>query len=130
MLTIDASALIDALIDRSDRGRTVRNQLRGEQLLAPEIIDLEVVSTLRRLHVAGRVSDIAARTALDDLLRLPLDRVPHRGLVGRVWELRDNAVPYDAAYIATAELTNTALATVDRELAGVPGVRCMVDVLG
>ena len=130
MLTIDASALVDALIDGSERGRKLRHRLRDSgPLVAPELIDLEVVSVLRRLTRDARLTDASARVALDDLAQLLVRRLPHRLLTERVWELRDNAVPYDAAYIAAAELTGTTLLTADRKLAGIPGIRCRVDLV-
>lgn len=130
MLTIDASALVDALIDGSQRGHALRVRLRHDgPLFAPELIDLEVVSVLRRLTRDSRLTGATARAALDDLAQLPVRRLPHRLLTERIWEIRDNAVPYDAAYIATAELTGTTLLTADRKLAGIPGVRCAVDIV-
>ena len=51
---------------------------------------------------------------------------PYELLAGRVWQLRHNLSSYDASYVALAELTSTTLVTLDRRLAGAPGVRCSV----
>jgi predicted nucleic acid-binding protein len=55
-----------------------------------ELVDLEVTSALRGLLRDGKVDDRRAELALTDLRRIPLHCAPHRGLVMRCWELRDN----------------------------------------
>ena len=44
MLVVDASVLAVALLDDGRDGDAVRDRLRGEQLAAPALIDLEVAS--------------------------------------------------------------------------------------
>ena len=129
MLVVDASVLATALADDGADGDTARGRLRGEDLAAPELIDLEVVSVLRRQLSAGRLDARRARLALDDLLELPIQRVPHRPLLRRCWELRDNLTVYDAAYVALAEALGAPLVTADARLSKAPGVRCAVEVL-
>jgi predicted nucleic acid-binding protein len=41
-------------------------------------------------------------------------------LTRRIWDLRDNLTPYDAAYIALAELLQAPLLTRDRKLTRTP----------
>jgi predicted nucleic acid-binding protein len=41
-----------------------------------------------------------------------------------MWELRDNLTPYDAAYVALAELTGAILVTGDERITAAPGTRC------
>jgi predicted nucleic acid-binding protein len=43
--------------------------------------------------------------------------------------LRDNLTPYDAAYVALAELLAAPLVIADRKLVKSPGIRCAVEVL-
>jgi len=45
-------------------------------------------------------------------------------LLDRVWELRGNLTPYDAAYVALAERLRIPLLTADQAIAAAPGVRC------
>lgn len=130
MIVVDASVLAPALADDGADGDRVRERLRGEQLTAPELIDLEVVSTLRRAARAGRLGDRRSGQVLTDLAALPLRRVPHLPLLSRIWELRDNLTAYDAAYVALAEALNTLLLTADGPLGRASGVRCEVEVLG
>jgi predicted nucleic acid-binding protein len=103
--------------------------LSGERLAAPHVIDLEVASAWRRLVAAGELDERRARLALDDLDAIRLVRAPHAPLLGRCWELRDNLMIYDAAYIALAELMAITLLTGDARLAAAPVARCNVEVL-
>lgn len=129
MLVVDASVVAVALGDDDSDGDTARARLRGEILAAPELIDLEVVSVLRRQSTAGRLDERRARLALDDLAALPIERARHVLLLGRCWELRDNLTVYDAAYVALAEALDARLLTADARLAKAPGIRCAVEVL-
>ncbi len=97
-------------------------------MAAPEILDLEVVSVLRRLSAVGRVPVRRAELALRDLADSPIRRSRHRPLLGRCWELRDTVTVYDAAYVALAELLGCALLTGDGRLSRAPGIRCPVEV--
>ena len=60
------------------------------------------------------------------LRRLPVLRHPLMPLLDRVWELRGNLTPYDAAYVALAERLRIPLLTADGSIAAAPGVRCKV----
>lgn len=129
MIVVDASVLAPALADGGADGDRARARLRGEQLTAPELVDLEVVSTMRRAARAGRLYERRSAQALGDLAALPLRRVPHLPLLPRVWELRDNLSAYDAAYVALAEALGALLLTADGPLERAAGVRCEVEVL-
>lgn len=99
-------------------------------MAAPELIDLEVVSVLRRADRAGRLDGRRSGLVVTDLAALPLRRVPHLPLLSRIWELRDNLTAYDAAYVALAEALAALLITADGPLGRASGVRCEVEVLG
>lgn len=129
MIVVDASVLATALADDSPDGDRARARLRGERLAAPEIIDLEVVSVLRRRSAIGRLDGRRCDLALTDLVALPLRRTPHRPLLARSWELRHNLTVYDAAYVALAEALEAMLLTADQRLALAAGPRCQIEVL-
>ena len=129
MIVVDASVLATALGDDGTDGRRARSRLAGEQLVAPDIIDLEVISVWRRLSAAGRIASDRASQAVDDLEAFPMRRVQHNLLVQRVWELRGNVTVYDAAYIAVAETIQATLVTADEWLASAPGPRCNFEIL-
>ncbi len=50
-------------------------------------------------------------------------------LLPRMWELRHNLTPYDAAYVALAELTGAVLVTGDERITVSPGARCEIQVI-
>jgi len=47
----------------------------------------------------------------------------------RMWELRENVTPYEAAYVAMAERLDGALITCDTGLGAASGVRCTLDLI-
>jgi predicted nucleic acid-binding protein len=51
------------------------------------------------------------------------------GLLGRVWELRENVTAYDACYIALAEALDVPLVTADARLGLAAGPRCQITVI-
>lgn len=129
MIVVDASVIVTALADDGPDGSRARSRLLGEELLAPHLIDLEVLSAWRRLAVAGRLSEARALQAVDDLTQMRIRRVDHRPLLDRCWQLRENLTPYDAAYVALAEHADAVLVTADVKLANAPGTTCVFEVL-
>jgi predicted nucleic acid-binding protein len=90
---------------------------------------LEVLSVFRQQLARGAMDVRRVEFALDDLEALPLRRASHLPLLGQCWSHRDNLTPYDAAYVALAELLGTVLLTADARLANAPSVSCIVEVL-
>jgi len=129
VLVVDASALASALIDDGDDGQAARAALDGAPLFAPELIDIEIASAWRRQLLADRLTPNRIEPALSMLATIDLIRTPHAPLMRRVWELRENVTPYDAAYVALAEALAAPLVTADARLAAAPGVRCEFRVL-
>jgi predicted nucleic acid-binding protein len=122
MIVVDASVVVTALADDGPDGDAVRARLRGERLVAPHLIDVEVLSAWRRLAAAGAIDDRRATLAIEDLRSLRVERVSHVELLERCWELRSNLTVY--------ELLDIALLTADTRLATAPGVRCPVEIPG
>src|SRR5690242_11947302 len=104
VIVVDASVLVAALADDDAHGDVARARLRRGSLVAPELIDLETASVIRRHVRGGQLSERRGQLALTDLADLPMGRVSHRPLVARCWELKDNLTIYDAVYVALAEL--------------------------
>ena len=125
MVVIDASVLVNALLVN----RSARSRLAAESLQAPELIDAEVLSVLRRLVLAGKLQDVAALQALTVAHQLGLRRYVSRALWRRAWELRLNLSAYDALYVALAEQLQVPLLTADARLARAPGLRCCVELI-
>lgn len=123
LIVIDASAMVGALIDRGPAGEWAEELLRAE-LASPHLLPVEVANTMRRLVRAGELMEAVAALALGDLADLGVDHLPFDHVAERVWELRENLSAYDAWYVATAELLEVPMATLDRRLARSPGPRC------
>lgn len=129
MIVVDASVIVTALTDDGPDGDATRARLVDERLAAPHLIDLEVVSAWTRLLSSGSIDERRAGLAMTDLRGLRIERVPHRQLIDRCWELRDNLTIYDAAYVALAETLDVALVTADTRLTRAPGTRCRIELL-
>ena len=130
MIVVDASVIAPALADDDEDGERARSRLRGEWLTAPELLDLEVISVIRKALLGGALTRRRAGSALADLVELNLERVSHRPMLARIWELHQNLTPYDAAYVALAETIDATLLTADRRLSLAPGPRCTIEYLG
>jgi len=88
VLVVDAIVLTVALADDGLDGDAARSRLRGETLAAPELVDLEVASVLRRQNRVGMLDNRRADLAMTDLRALPLRRAAHLPLLPRCWDLR------------------------------------------
>ncbi len=129
MIVVDASVVVLALGEDTADGARVRARLLGEQLTAPEIIDLEVMAAWRRLVQRGLLPARRAAEAVRDLSLFPMQRAPHRPLLPRCWELRDTVTVYDAAYVALAEALGVPLITTDGRLSRASGPHCTLELI-
>jgi predicted nucleic acid-binding protein len=122
---VDASALVHVLV--SAPGSTARETLIGTGgLAAPELIDIEVASTARKLVAGSQLSADDGLSLIRRAAALPVARHPHRSLLERIWELRGSLSAYDACYVALAEQLGADLITADRPLARSRGARCAI----
>lgn len=120
MLVVDASVAVDFLLGRPTTLTAVSKEMAGrehEPWHVPEVLELEALSALRRLARAGEISDDRAGEAVADLGRLRAVRYPHAPLRTRIWSLRDELTPYDAAYLALAQGLDARLLTADAGMA-------------
>ena len=125
---LDASVAVTAL---TAAGSPAADLLSGddEVFQVPSIFDAEVLSALRGLVRGGKFDGAAAAELIPDLMVLPVDRWHLSPLQPRMWELRENLTPYDAAYVALAELTGAVLVTGDERITASPGARCDIQVI-
>jgi predicted nucleic acid-binding protein len=130
VVVLDASVLVGLLVE-SDRGQEAARRLEGETgwLWAPAVIDAEVGHVLRVEVRRRRIPQSTADQALEGLMEMRLERVSHRFLAERAWELRDNLSFYDGLYIALAEALDAPLLTSDARLAKAPGIIAEVEVI-
>jgi len=131
MLIVDASCLYEVVADTA-RADDVRARLAADpDHAAPSVVDVEVVSVIRRDYLLGSLDATAASAsqAVEDLRDWPGERFGHRQLLGRVWDLKGSIRTWDAFYVALAEVLDGTLITADARLARVPGPRCTIDVV-
>lgn len=101
---LDAGAVFELLARRGHEGPVREAMERAAfDVRAPELMDLEVTSSVRRLLHRGVIPHEVAMVTIDALRIAPVERVGHAALLSRVWELRDRLTPYDATYLALAE---------------------------
>lgn len=130
LAVIDASVLAAFYAADDPRREAVAHGLAaGTALFAPAHLDAEVVSALRGMARGNPVLQAAVPIALRHLAGFPIRRMPLAPLLDRMWELRDNVIPYDAAYVALAERLEAPLVTCDAKLAAASGVRCSFDLI-
>jgi predicted nucleic acid-binding protein len=125
-IVCDASALTALLLDSGPDGSWVADTLDGCRLVAPGLAGWETANIVRRHELAGIVSADQAAQAHADLLDLAVEFWPYELLASRAWNHRQNLSIYDASYVALAEMLQTALVTLDRAIAGAPGLTCTV----
>lgn len=129
MLVVDASCLYEVVVD-GVASEVVRNRLTLDaDHAAPHVVDVEVLSVIRRDHRGGVIDATAASQAVADLREWPGERFDHRLLLERAWDLRDNIRSWDALYVALAEVLGATLITCDRRLASATGPRCAIEVV-
>jgi predicted nucleic acid-binding protein len=118
-LVIDCSAVIATIHSGADPLRIPRSNL-----YAPELIDIEYASALRRFVSRQELSVVNADKYVKTLAHAPIRRSRHLPLLPRIWELRENISAYDAAYVALAERLRAPLITADFRLANGAAAYC------
>ncbi|HAH08924.1 MAG TPA: VapC toxin family PIN domain ribonuclease [Alphaproteobacteria bacterium] len=130
MIVIDASLALDlVLVTRDAKEIMARLNATDRAMAAPEVFDLEILQTIRRLRLSGSIDETRVDAAMGVFLSVPVERYSHAPLRRRIWDLRQNLTAYDAAYFALAEMLDAPLWTRDRKFAAVPGHVARVEIL-
>lgn len=130
MIVVDASALIEVLLNTPSGSRITERLFDGQETLhAPCLLDIEVAQVLRRYALAGELTANRGLQAMEDLADFPLTRYPHDLFLPRIWELRHNVTAYDAAYIALSEALDALLLTRDAKLASATGHHATIEFI-
>ena len=117
MIVVDASVVLELLLNREKAGSIRQSLLAAEtSLAAPHLLDVEILNALRRITAPKGLDAYTSGSILRELRNLPVNRFSHEPLLERIWELRKNFTSYDAAYIALAEILGAALYTCDEKL--------------
>jgi predicted nucleic acid-binding protein len=120
-VVLDASALVELLL-QSDRAPAVLQAIGSIEMVAPDVINPEVLSTLRKMERRSEVRAERASLAVDHLVAAPVRRFPTLPLLPAVWELRAGVTAYDACYVALARDLGCPLVTADLKLSRAPGL--------
>lgn len=124
---IDASVSVEYLL-KTRLGLAVADTIEQSDILhAPDIIDVEVMSALRRLVGQGELAEDRALLALDDMAWWPIERIPSRELMRHGWRYRHNVSAYDAVYVAAARQLGVPLLTADARLTRAPGLEIAIE---
>jgi predicted nucleic acid-binding protein len=117
VIVVDASAVVDLFLELPVNQALLDRLQRADELHAPHLIDLEVLSVLRRLVAGSKLSLEAASIARGQFDDLGIERYSHVALRDRIWALRENLTAYDASYVALSEWLELPLVTSDVRLA-------------
>lgn len=120
-IAIDASALVELLLQTS-AGLAIARIVAEAELIAPDVINPEVMQSLRGLERYGKLSGDRAAKAIAALTSGALMRVPTAGLIASAWSLRANVSAYDACYVALARALDCPLLTTDGSLQRAPAL--------
>ncbi|MGH7851503.1 MAG: type II toxin-antitoxin system VapC family toxin [Thermodesulfobacteriota bacterium] len=122
---IDASVAAEYLL-RTSLGLRVSELIEGASLLAPELLDVEVFSVVRRAVIKKKLEEHRALMVLEDLADWEIDRIPHRALTQEAWQFRHNVSAYDAFYVSAAKIYNAPLLTADGPLSRAPKIGIVI----
>ncbi|MPZ54559.1 MAG: PIN domain-containing protein [Acidimicrobiia bacterium] len=129
MIVVDSSVLVDALTMASGAEK-IHTRIEAEDLHAPHLIDVEVVSSLRGMVLRNHLGAARATDALGDFDDLAITRWNMADpLRRRAFQLRDRLSAYDATFVALAESLQCPFLTRDRRLARAGGHDAAVEVL-
>ena len=123
MIVLDASAVLDWLL-QTPAGRRIEERIFSgkESLHAPDIIDVEVVRSLRHLEHARKLSPGRLDEAFEDWMDLRLTRYPLDVFLPDIWQLRYRSSLREAAYLVLTRRLGATLLTRDRYFATGYGV--------
>ncbi len=120
-VVIDASALFE-LVVKSELAPAVAQAVGVTDMVAPDVVNPEVLSMLRRVERRGTLTAQRAVQAVDDLMDAPVRRFSTLPLLAEAWTLGANVTPADACYVVLARVLRCPLVTADRNLSRAPGL--------
>lgn len=124
-VVLDASALFELVVDIGDATAWADDLVESAQrLIAPQGVFAELAAVLRKYYLQKRLSRDEVQEAMRNALALGIELEPFAPVAERVVSLLDNVTPYDAWYVAIAEIWDAPLATTDGRLARATGPTC------
>ncbi|MFP5332866.1 MAG: VapC toxin family PIN domain ribonuclease, partial [Acidimicrobiia bacterium] len=98
MIVVDSSVVVAATTDVGPDGEWSRRLIASDELAAPHLFGVEVLSTIRRLELSGLLDESLASLAAADAIGVPVSGVPFDA--DRVWDLRHTVTVQDACYVS------------------------------
>ncbi|MFD4432278.1 type II toxin-antitoxin system VapC family toxin [Nocardia sp. NPDC058497] len=119
MIVVDANVMVMALANPTSQGDSARSaMLADDNWIAPAHMPLEVLRTLRKAVLGGRLHSVDADAAFGALSAMQIDYIDmNADLLHAVWAMRDNVSAYDAAYLVVASVHDAPVVTFDARLA-------------
>ena len=133
VVVVDNSALIEVItgVD-SPIGRKADRLLVKRLVLtsgcAPEVIDAEALTVLRKFVARDELTDDEASAAMRRVADSPIVRFSHRPLLADAWRMRHSIGGADALYVALAEQLDAPLITCDKRLANSNGHQAKIEL--
>ena len=127
MIVLDASAALKMIL-RHEGSADLAGRVIGQDIHAPALIEVEVVSGLRRLERQRQIAEDRAMIGLEWFLDLGLEKHHGAAFARRIFALRHSLSAYDAAYIAVAEFLDAPLLTADARLSRAHGHQARVEL--
>jgi predicted nucleic acid-binding protein len=120
MIVVDASVVFHIIIDGNEAVTAIQTLKPLGELVAPQLIDLEILNALRKQRQLLKTSKERIEQAFADFNAMVIDRCTTHHLNSRIWSLCQNLTPYDACYVALAESLDVPLYTRDRRMLNAP----------
>ena len=121
MIVIDASAVVEICLGSAIGKTLAREILRvDKELVAPELLPLEVIHALRKQLNLKLVTEAKATEGFRVSCLMPIQLLSHAELVQRIWQLKTNMTAYDASYVALAEKLDAPIWACDRKYEKTP----------
>jgi predicted nucleic acid-binding protein len=115
-LVVDASAIAAVLFAEPD-GATIRAHVRGESMIAPELIDYELANASLRKIRREPAAQAQILVMLEGLRSLGIKRMPVPATAAATLAARTGLSAYDASYLWLAMANDVELVTLDNKLA-------------
>lgn len=117
-LVLDASVAVKLVVEETGSDSAARLLEAGEDLIAPDLLLIEVGNVLWRKVRDSQLLEVHAARSLDDVPDFLERLYPSAPLVSDAWriafQLRHPI--YDCVYLALAERADRAVVTADKEL--------------
>ncbi len=127
MIVLDASCALKIILKQGPTALAQR--VLGGELHAPYLLDIEVLSGLRRLIRQKELDVERATVGLNWLFDLGIERHHSEVIAWRAFALRDSLSAYDAAYVAVAEFLDAPLLTADGRLSRTHGHHARIELI-